>query len=94
MNVGDLPLLNLLCHTEQRGNAAVCVFCAHIQYVCQCVLECVCFVCVCVYGGVGWGAACTHINILQAMGVILGIFIFAGNAKRQPTSNLALSYFL
>lgn len=42
----------------------------------------------------GGRAACTHINILQAMGVILGIFIFAGNAKRQPTSNLALSYFL
>lgn len=42
----------------------------------------------------GGRAACTHINILRAMGVILGIFILAGNEKRQPTSNLALSYFL
>lgn len=50
------------------------------------------YVCVCVF--LEGRAACTHINILQAMGVILGIFIFAGNTKRQPTSNLAFSYFL
>ncbi|XP_077458091.1 uncharacterized protein LOC144075167 [Stigmatopora argus] len=41
----------------------------------------------------GSGLACTHINIPRALGVILGIFIFAGNAKRQPTSDLAKGYF-
>lgn len=84
-------LRSIYCATlSTRGKCStVCVVeLAHVlTYVCQCVLAGW-------VGAEGAGAACTHINILQAMGVILGIFIFAGNAKRQPTSNLALSYFL
>lgn len=83
-------MLDLPCRTEQKWITTECMclelhMCSH-TYMCQCPQMCVCVL--------GCRAACTHINILQAMGVILGIFIFAGNAKRQPTSNLALSYFL